>query len=89
MDKADICGALGSILILIAFAYVNVLKRAPDITFNIMNLLGAGFLAVSLYINYNLPVLMLEVTWMAIALYGIVSIARTKSAHGKPADKTA
>ncbi|WP_164115731.1 hypothetical protein [Sphingorhabdus sp. Alg239-R122] len=74
METADIFGAIGSILILLAFAYVNVLKRAPDITFNVMNLLGAGGLAVSLYINYNLPVLLLEVTWMAIAIYGIVSL---------------
>ena len=81
MTLADICGALGSILILLAFAYVNVLKRAPDLIFNGVNFVGAGFLAVSLYINYNLPVLMLEVTWMAIALYGIVSIARRKSAE--------
>ncbi len=74
METADIFGAIGSILILLAFAYVNVLKRAPDITFNVMNLLGAGGLAVSLYINYNLPVLLLEITWMAIAVYGIVSL---------------
>ncbi len=74
METADIFGAIGSILILLAFAYVNVLKRAPDITFNVMNLLGAGGLAVSLYINYNLPVLLLEITWMAIAIYGIVSL---------------
>ncbi len=79
MDIADIFGAIGSILILLAFAYVNVLKRAPDIPFNVMNLLGAAGLAVSLYINYNLPVLILEITWMAIALYGIVSIMRSES----------
>ncbi len=78
MDAADIFGAIGSILILLAFAYVNVLKRAPDITFNVINLIGAGSLAISLYINFNLPVLMLEVTWMAIAIYGIVSIMRGK-----------
>ena len=79
METADIFGAVGSVLILLAFAYVNVLKRAPDITFNVMNLLGAGGLAVSLYINYNLPVLLLEVTWMAIAIYGIVSIIGSRN----------
>ena len=83
MEPADIFGAMGSILILLAFAYVNVLKRAPDLVFNGLNLVGAGFLAISLYINYNLPVLMLELTWMAIALYGIVSIV-----FHKPVDDT-
>lgn len=79
---ADITGSLGSILILAGFAYVNILKRAPDLIFNGINFLGAALLAVSLYINYNLPVLMLELSWMVIASFGIISVLaqRRKSA---------
>jgi hypothetical protein len=77
---ADIAGFLGSALILAAFAYVNVLKRPPDILFNLMNFGGAAALAVSLWFHYNLPSLLLEVAWMAIAVYGIVSLMRKKSA---------
>jgi hypothetical protein len=75
---ADIAGFLGSALILAAFAYVNVLKRPPDITFNLINFAGASFLATSLLFHYNLPSLMLECAWMAIALYGIFSLMRKK-----------
>lgn len=71
---ADVAGSLGSILILAGFAYANILKRAPDLIFNGVNLAGAALLAVSLYINYNLPVLMLELAWMGIATFGIISV---------------
>jgi hypothetical protein len=74
----DIAGFAGSALILIAFAYVNILKRSPDMTFNLLNLVGAALLAVSLSINYNLPALLLEAAWMLIALYGIFTGLREK-----------
>jgi hypothetical protein len=73
MTLADVAGFAGSALILLAFAYVNVLNRAPDLVFNIGNFLGAALLAVSLSINYNLPALVLECAWMLIAAYGIIS----------------
>ncbi len=75
----DIAGFLGSLIILMAFAYVNVLKRPTDALFNILNLIGAAFLAVSLSINYNLPALLLEIAWMGIALFGLYTGWREKS----------
>ncbi len=77
IDLANIAGFAGSAIILAAFAYVNILKRAPDIFFNLGNFLGAALLAVSLSINYNLPALLLECAWMLIAVYGIVSSLRS------------
>jgi hypothetical protein len=76
---ANIAGFLGSIVILAGFAYVNVLKRAPDILFNLLNLIGASLLALSLSINVNVPALLLELAWMAIALFGIVTLLRSKA----------
>ena len=74
---ANVSGFLGSALILAAFAYVNILKRVPNLLFNVLNFAGAGLLAVSLSINYNLPALLLECAWMAIAVYGIFSSFRS------------
>lgn len=70
---ADVAGFLGSALILGAFAYVNMAHRAPDMMFNLLNLVGAALLAFSLSINFNLPALLLECAWMVIAAFGIVS----------------
>jgi hypothetical protein len=78
MVYANIAGFAGSALILGAFAYVNLLKRAPDLRFNLLNFFGAGLLGASLFINYNLPALLLEGAWMIIAAFGIVSALRQK-----------
>jgi hypothetical protein len=74
----NIAGFLGSLIILAGFARVNVLKRTPDALFNLLNLVGAALLTISLSINYNLPALLLEVAWMGIALYGLYTGLREK-----------
>jgi hypothetical protein len=79
IDYANIAGFAGSALILGAFGYVNLLKRAPDLLFNLLNFFGAGLLGMSLLINYNLPALLLEGAWMVIAAFGIVSALRNKA----------
>jgi hypothetical protein len=79
MSLADAAGFAGSALILLSFAYVNVLHRAPDLVFNLGNFIGAALLAVSLSINYNLPALILEGAWMLIAGYGIIGALRAKA----------
>jgi hypothetical protein len=76
---ATLSGFVGSIIILAGFAYVNILKRAPDILFNLLNLVGAMLLAVSLSIHVNVPALMLELAWAGIALFGIVTTLWRKS----------
>jgi hypothetical protein len=69
---ADLAGFAGSIIILAAFARQTLTGRAPDLLYNFGNFAGAGLLAFSLSINFNLPALLLEITWAAIALAGLV-----------------
>lgn len=78
--EADLIGFAGSFLIVAAFAYSNLSTRMNLLAFNIANFLGAALLAVSLTVNYNLPTMVLEIVWMAIALFGIAKalMARTK-----------
>ena len=68
---ADLIGFAGSFTLVAAYIYSNVAKPVNMVTFNALNLLGAALLAVSLTVNYNLPTLVLEFVWMAIALYGL------------------
>ena len=75
---ADVAGFVGSILILAAFARQTLQRRAPDRLHNLANFGGASLLAGSLFVNYNLPALLLEITWATIALAGAV--------RGSPAD---
>lgn len=68
---ADLIGFAGSFFIVAAFAYSNVTKQMNALWFNVANFMGAALLTVSLTVNYNLPTIVLELVWMAIALFGI------------------
>ncbi len=75
----NVAGGLGSICILVAFAYQTARNAAPDVLSNLLNLIGATLLAVSLTITFNLPVLLLEISWAVIALFGLVRALRTRA----------
>ena len=75
---ADLIGFAGSFFIVAAFAYSNLTTQMNALWFNVSNLLGAALLTVSLTVNYNLPTMVLEVVWMAIAIFGIFKALRTR-----------
>ena len=75
---ADLIGFAGSFLIVAAYAYSNVATRMNLLAFNAVNFAGAALLSVSLTVNYNLPTMVLEIVWMAIALFGIAKALRSK-----------
>ena len=76
---ADLIGFVGSFFIVAAFAYSNLTAQMNALWFNVSNLVGAALLTVSLTVNYNLPTMVLEVVWMAIALFGIFKALRARN----------
>ncbi|MDG1005070.1 MAG: hypothetical protein P8N58_09295, partial [Emcibacteraceae bacterium] len=48
------------------------------ITFSVLNAFGAALILVSLYVDYNLPAVTIEVAWILISLYGIYTAIRRK-----------
>ena len=83
--EADLIGFAGSFLIVAAFAYSNISKSMNLLVFNVANFFGAALLAISLTVNYNLPTMVLEIVWMAIALFGL---ARALTANKAPSPKS-
>ncbi len=75
---ADLIGFAGSFFIVAAFAYSNLTTQMNALWFNVANFIGAALLTVSLTVNYNLPTIVLEVVWMAIAVFGIIKALRTR-----------
>ena len=69
---ADVAGFAGAVTILCGFAYQTLRNAAPDFRSNLLNLIGASLLALSLAVNFNLPALCLELAWAGIALIGLV-----------------
>ena len=76
---ADLIGFAGSACIIAAFAYSNVSQSMNLLLFNAVNFIGAALLAISLTVNYNLPTMVLEIVWMAIALFGIAKALRQRA----------
>jgi hypothetical protein len=83
---ADLIGFAGSFFIVAAFAYSNLTTQMNALLFNVSNLVGAALLTISLTVNYNLPTMVLEVVWMAIALFGIFKALRARKEDSKKPD---
>ena len=71
-DWATIAGLIGSALFVGGFAYANAAKQLDKVLFNLINLLGAILLLVSLSVHFNLAAVVLEVCWGLIALVGLI-----------------
>ena len=75
----DIIGLLGVTLILIVYGLVHLDRiDVKKITFSVLNAIGAALILVSLYVDYNLPAVTIEVAWILISLYGIYAAIRRK-----------
>lgn len=83
---ADLIGFAGSFFIVAAFAYSNLTSQMNAVWFNISNFIGAALLTISLTVNFNLPTMVLEIVWMAIALFGIFKALRAHSAASQNPD---
>jgi hypothetical protein len=75
---ADIIGLCGSTLFIGGFAYANVSPSMDKVLFNVLNLIGAILLLVSLSVHFNLAAVVLEVAWAGIALMGLVGALRAR-----------
>ena len=76
---ADIIGLCGSALFIGAFLYANVSPAMNKVWFNVVNLVGAVLLLISLSVNFNLAAFVLEAAWLLIAIYGLVAALRARS----------
>lgn len=80
-DWANIVGLIGSAMFITGFAYANVSKAMDKIVFNLLNIIGAILLLISLMVHFNLPAVVLEVVWALIATAGLIGeIARRRRA---------
>ena len=77
---ADIIGLMGSALFIAAFLYSNMTQAMNFVLFNILNLIGAALLIVSLSVHFNLAAMVMEICWAVIASYGLVKALRRRRA---------
>ena len=78
-DLFDAIGIGGSILFIAAFLYANRAPVIDKILFNVLNLVGAIMLLISLYFKFNLAAFVLEVVWAMIAIHGLFTALRARA----------
>jgi hypothetical protein len=73
LSLIDLIGILGVVIIIIGYMLLQLERMdAKDLSFSILNTLGALLIIISLLYAWNLPSFIMEFTWMMISLYGII-----------------
>jgi hypothetical protein len=82
---ADAIGMLGTLLVLVAYYLMQLEYADPrGLAYNMINFLGAVFLLVSLYFNFNLASVVMEVFWIGASLIGLWKYWRRHGATRQP-----
>lgn len=71
LDTYTLVGFAGMACIIAAYAYMTVKAEPNPFVLHGTNLAGAALLTVSLLVHTNLPSLVLDGFWAAIAIYGL------------------
>ncbi len=81
----DWVGFAGTFMILAAFFLLQAGRlQGRGLAYQLLNLLGAGGVLVSLWGKFNAPVFVLELAWMLISVYGIARSAKSRGTSKAP-----
>ena len=68
----DILGTLGVAIIILTYVLLQIERvRSDQLIYSLMNAIGAALILISLYFDFNLPSVVVEVFWLLISLFGI------------------
>jgi len=75
----DLVGNAGVLLIVTAYMMLQLRRlEATELTFSLMNVIGAALIIVSLLYAFNTSAMVMEVFWLAISLVGVARWARER-----------
>lgn len=71
-------------MILWAYASLQMGRMETDhIRYNVLNMIGAALILVSLIFKFNLSSFLIELAWLFISLYGLAKSLKNKAeSHG-------
>ena len=84
LDIYSLVGFVGMACIIGAYFYLTASEAANPYILHGTNLMGAALLTVSLLVHTNLPSLVLEGFWAAIAIWGLAKALREKKGAKLP-----
>ena len=81
MSLLDLGGVVGVLMVLIAYAGAQLTgldpKRAPALW---LNLTGSALILLSMAHAFNLPAFLMEASWAALSLFGLVRLLLARRA---------
>lgn len=82
IEWPTITGIVGTLLVLLAFFLLQARKlHGNGPVYQLLNAIGAAAIIVSLFYQFNLASMILEIAWLLISLYGLaVGIRHRRSA---------
>lgn len=81
MDIFQWIGFVGMIFVVLAYYLLQANKCGiTSLVYQLLNLIGAILLIISLFVHFNLGSFIIEVFWILITLYGLYKNLRKKSA---------
>lgn len=83
----DFVGNIGVVLLMIAYLMLQLNKlRSDGLAYSLLNAVGASLIVASLYVNFNLSALLMEIFWVLISLLGIYRYFRLKGLRSQTLD---
>lgn len=84
MDIFQWIGFVGMAFVVIAYLFLQVNKYTiKSLQYQLLNLVGAILLLISLCVHFNLGSFIIEVFWIIITLYGIFHNLKNKKKEEK------
>jgi hypothetical protein len=81
----DLVGLFGTVLVVGSYFLLQSGRLSgTGLPYQLINIAGSSGILVSLFGGFNLAVALLQCTWIAISLYGIVRGLRARRAARKP-----
>ena len=73
MDIYQWAGFVGMLFVVLAYLFLQMNKYTiRSLQYQLLNLIGAILLLISLFVHFNLGSFIIEVFWIIITVYGIV-----------------
>ena len=76
----DFVGNVGVAILIVTYLSLQLEKvKSTDLSYSVLNALGAGLIVASLIFDFNLSALIIEAFWVLISFIGIGRHFRLKS----------
>jgi hypothetical protein len=69
----DVVGIIGVAIIILTYLLLQLQRvRSDQLSYSLLNGIGAALILISLYYDFNLPSVVVEAFWLVISVFGIV-----------------